>query len=185
MYRKLQNEELRRISTEEFKQAEKIPVCIILDNIRSQNNVGSVFRTSDAFRIEKIYLCGITSTPENREVHKTALGAEDAVEWEYVKDTIEVVERLKNKGYQIFSVEQAENTTSLENFNICSAHKYALIFGNEVKGVQQAVIDASDGCIEIPQFGTKHSFNISVTAGIVLWQIIRPCLDKGQLKIRL
>ncbi len=176
MYRKLQNEELNRISTEAFKQAAKIPVVIILDNIRSQNNVGSVFRTSDAFRIEKIYLCGITSTPENREVHKTALGAEDAVEWEYVKDTLEVVKQLKNEGYQIFSIEQAENTTSLENFSIGLNNKYALIFGNEVKGVQQEVIDASDGCIEIPQFGTKHSFNISVTAGMVLWQVVRPLL---------
>ena len=137
-FRKLQNEELHRISTEQFKQAEKLPVVIVLDNIRSQNNVGSVFRTSDAFRIEKIYLCGITSTPENREVHKTALGAEDAVDWEYQKDT--------------------------------------LVFGNEVKGVQQEVIDASDNCIEIPQFGTKHSFNIAVTVGIVLWQTMLPVL---------
>ena len=177
MYRKLQNEELNRISTEAFKQAVKIPVVIILDNIRSQNNVGSVFRTSDAFRIEKIYLCGITSTPENREVHKTALGAEDAVEWEYVKDTLEVVKQLKNEGYRIISIEQAENTTSLENFSIGLNKKYALIFGNEVKGVQQEVIDASDGCIEIPQFGTKHSFNISVTAGMVLWQVVRPLLS--------
>lgn len=180
MYRKLQNEELNRISTDEFKQAPKIPVVIILDNIRSQNNVGSVFRTSDAFRIEKIYLCGITSTPENREVHKTALGAEDAVEWEYVKDTMEVVQHLKTQGFRIFSIEQAENSTSLENFNIHLKGKYALIFGNEVKGVQQEVIDHSDGCIEIPQFGTKHSFNISVTVGIVLWQIIRPLLHELQ-----
>lgn len=178
MFRKLQNEELNRISTEEFKQASKIPVTIILDNIRSQNNVGSVFRTSDAFRIDKIYLCGITSTPENREVHKTALGAEDAVDWEYEKDTLSVINRLKNEGFQIFSIEQAENTTSLENFNINLNGKYALVFGNEVKGVQQEVIDASDGCIEIPQFGTKHSFNISVTVGIVLWQIIRPLLGE-------
>ena len=118
MYRKLQNEELNRLNTEEFKQADKIPVVIILDNIRSQNNVGSVFRTSDAFRIEKIYLCGITSTPENREVHKTALGAEDAVSWEYDKDTLSVIKQLKNEGYRIFSIEQAENTTSLENFSI-------------------------------------------------------------------
>lgn len=176
MYRKLQNEELNRISTDEFKQASKIPVVIILDNIRSQNNVGSVFRTSDAFRIEKIYLCGITSTPENREVHKTALGAEDAVDWEYVKDTLEVIDRLKNENYRIYSIEQAENSTSLENFNIDLQGKYALIFGNEVKGVQQAVVNASTGCIEIPQFGTKHSFNISVTVGIVLWQIVKPFL---------
>lgn len=177
-FRKLQNKELNRISTEEFKQADKVPVVIVLDNIRSQNNVGSVFRTSDAFRIEKIFLCGITSTPENREVHKTALGAEDAVSWEYQKDTLAVIQQLKATGYQIFSVEQAENSISLENFNIDPNQKYALIFGNEVKGVQQEVIDFSDGCIEIPQFGTKHSFNIAVTAGIVLWQIIIPLLGK-------
>lgn len=178
MYRKLQNEELNRISADEFKEARKLPVTIILDNIRSQNNVGSVFRTSDAFRIEKIYLCGITSTPENREVHKTALGAEDAVNWEYNRDTLSVVEKLKSEGYLIYSVEQAENSTSLENFRIDPKQKYALIFGNEVKGVQQEVIDESHGCIEIPQFGTKHSFNISVTAGIVLWQIVTPWLKE-------
>ena len=160
MHRKLQNEELNRISTEEFKQAAKLPVVIILDNIRSQNNVGSVFRTSDAFRIEKIYLCGITSTPENREVHKTALGAEDAVEWEYVKETRDIVDRLKAEGYRIFSVEQAENTLSLEDLSIDLDGKYALVFGNEVKGVQQDIIDRSHACVEIPQFGTKHSFNI-------------------------
>lgn len=176
MYRKLQNEELNRISTEEFKQAAKLPVVIILDNIRSQNNVGSVFRTSDAFRIEKIYLCGITSTPENREVHKTALGAEDAVDWEYVKETRDVVEKLKAEGYRIFSIEQAENTTSLEDLTIEMNGKYALVFGNEVKGVQQDIIDRSHACVEIPQFGTKHSFNISVTVGIVLWQLVRPLL---------
>lgn len=176
MHRKLQNEELNRISTEEFKQAAKLPVVIILDNIRSQNNVGSVFRTSDAFRIEKIYLCGITSTPENREVHKTALGAEDAVEWEYVKETRDIVDRLKAEGYRIFSVEQAENTLSLEDLSIDLDGKYALVFGNEVKGVQQDIIDRSHACVEIPQFGTKHSFNISVTVGMVLWQIVRPLL---------
>ena len=179
MYRKLQNEELNRITTEQFKKAEKTPVVIILDNIRSQNNVGSVFRTSDAFRIEKIYLCGITSTPENREVHKTALGAEDAVEWEYVKDTLEAVSRLKAEGYRIFAIEQAENSMSLEQFSPDFSEKYALIFGNEVKGVQQAAIDLADGCIEIPQFGTKHSFNIAVTVGIILWQIIRPVLRRS------
>lgn len=178
MYRKLQNEELKRISTIEYKQAPKLPVIIVLDNVRSQNNVGSVFRTSDAFRIEKIYLCGITSTPENREVHKTALGAEEAVDWEYAKDTLTVINDLKTQGYKIYSVEQAENTTSLENFRIEGNEKYVLVFGNEVKGVQQEVIDLSDGCIEIPQFGTKHSFNISVTVGMVLWQTIYPLLDK-------
>lgn len=178
MFRKLQNEELNRIGTEEFRQAAKIPVVIILDNIRSQNNVGSVFRTSDAFRIEKIYLCGITSTPENREVHKTALGAEDSVTWEYAKDTLSVIGQLKNEGFRIFSIEQAENTTSLEHFSIDLNDKYALVFGNEVKGVQQEVIDASESCIEIPQFGTKHSFNISVTVGMVLWQLVIPHLKK-------
>lgn len=178
MYRKLQNEELNRISTAQFKEAKKTPVAIILDNVRSQNNVGSVFRTSDAFRIEKIYLCGITSTPDNREVHKTALGAEDAVEWEYVKDTLEAVRRLKAEGYRVFTIEQAENSTSLEHFTPDFSEKYALIFGNEVKGVQQDAIDLADGCIEIPQFGTKHSFNIAVTVGIVLWQIMRPLLGK-------
>ena len=156
-FRKLQNEELNRISTEEFKTARKLPIVIVLDNIRSQNNVGSVFRTSDAFRVEKIYLCGITSTPENREVHKTALGAEDAVAWEYRRDTLAVVEQLKAEGYRVCSIEQAEHTTSLENFQIGPHEKYAFIFGNEVKGVQQEAIDASDACIEIPQFGTKHS----------------------------
>lgn len=172
-FRKLQNEELHRISTEQFKEAEKMPVVIVLDNVRSQNNVGSVFRTSDAFRVEKIYLCGITSTPENREVHKTALGAEDAVAWEYAKDTVAVVERLRQEGYRIFSVEQAENSTSLEDFHLDAKGRYAFVFGNEVKGVQQEVVDASEACIEIPQFGTKHSFNIAVTVGIVLWQAVQ------------
>ena len=176
-FRKLQNEELNRISTEAFKEAPKIPVVILLDNVRSQNNVGSVFRTSDAFRIEKIFLCGITSTPENREVHKTALGAEDAVEWEYVKDTVEAVDRLKKEGYRIFAIEQAENTTPLENFSLSPDQKYALIFGNEVKGVQQEVIDLSDGCIEITSIRDRNtSLNISVTVGILLWQIISPLL---------
>lgn len=179
-FRKLQNEELHRISTADFKTARKLPVVIILDNIRSQNNVGSVFRTSDAFRVEKIYLCGITSTPENREVHKTALGAEEAVEWEYCKDTIEVVNRLKAEGYHIYAIEQAEHSTSLENFQTDPQKKYAFIFGNEVKGVQQEAINASENCIEIPQFGTKHSFNIAVTVGIVLWQAAFPLLKKLQ-----
>ena len=168
-FRKLQNEELHRISTADFKTARKLPVVIILDNIRSQNNVGSVFRTSDAFRVEKIYLCGITSTPENREVHKTALGAEEAVEWEYCKDTIEVVNRLKAEGYHIYAIEQAEHSTSLENFQTDPQKKYAFIFGNEVSGVSQDAVDASDFSLEIPQYGTKHSLNVSVSIGIVLW----------------
>ena len=172
-YRKLESEELNRISTEEFKEATKVPVVIVLDNVRSQNNVGSVFRTADAFRIEKIWLCGICPTPENREVHKTALGAEDAVDWEYVKDSVALCEQLKNEGCTLLSVEQTEKSISLENFEPESGKKYALIFGNEVKGVQQSVIDKCKGCIELPQFGTKHSLNVSVTAGIVIWELFK------------
>lgn len=175
-YRKLQNEELHRISAEEFKEAGKWPVVIVLDNVRSLNNVGSVFRTSDAFRIEKVYLCGITATPPNREIHKTALGAEEAVNWEYSKDTLPIVDRLKAENYRIYAIEQAENSLSLEDFQVRPEEKVALIFGNEVKGVQQQVIDRADHCVEIPQFGTKHSFNISVSVGIVLWQLARPLL---------
>ena len=147
--RKLQNEELHRISTEEFKSVEKLPIVIVLDNIRSLNNVGSVFRTSDAFRLSKIYLCGITATPPNREIHKTALGAEESVAWEYSKDTLPVIHRLEADGYKVFSVEQAENSLSLEKVTLPTDGKYALVFGNEVKGVQQEVIDHSAGCIEI------------------------------------
>lgn len=175
-HRKLQNEELNRITAEEFKEAPKIPVVLVLDNVRSQNNVGSAFRTCDAFRIEKIYLCGITSTPENREVHKTALGAEDAVDWIYEKETLTAVRQLKAGGYRVYAVEQAENSISLEQFIPQEGEKYALVFGNEVKGVRQEVIDLCEGCIEIPQLGTKHSFNIAVTVGIVLWQIVKPLL---------
>lgn len=178
MFRKLQNEELNRISTEEFKNVEKLPITIVLDNVRSQNNVGSVFRTSDAFRIKKIYMCGISPTPENREVHKTALGAEDAVDWEYVKDSVELIKKLKSENYCILSVEQAENSTSLEKIELEEEKEYVLVFGNEVKGVQQEIVDLSDMCIEVPQFGTKHSFNISVTVGIVLWQIVKPLLNR-------
>lgn len=177
-HRKLQNEELNRISTEKFKEADKLPVVIILDNVRSQNNVGSVFRTSDAFRLEKIYLCGITSTPPHREIHKTALGAEDTVTWEYIEETTDVVRQLQADGYEVYAVEQAEKSSSLETFAIDTDKKYALVFGNEVKGVQQSVIDRCAGCIEIPQFGTKHSFNISVTVGIVLWQVVKPLIGK-------
>lgn len=175
-HRKLESEELNRISTEQFKEAAKVPVVIVLDNVRSQNNVGSVFRTADAFRIEKIWLCGICPTPENREVHKTALGAEDAVDWEYVKDSVALCEKLRSEGYTLLSVEQTEKSISLENFEPGTDKKYALIFGNEVKGVQQEVIDLCHSTLEIPQFGTKHSFNVSVTVGMVLWQTIKPLL---------
>lgn len=169
--RKLKNNELNRLNVEEFKQSAKIPLVVVLDNIRSLNNIGSVFRTSDAFLIEKIYLCGITAKPPHKEIHKTALGATDAVDWAYEENTEELVKKLKAKGVQILSVEQAEQSTSLESFFPRENIKYAVIFGNEVKGVSQGVVDASDNCLEIPQFGTKHSLNIAVSCGIVLWDI--------------
>ena len=177
-HRKLLNEELNRLSNEEYKEAEKLPIAVVLDNVRSLNNIGSVFRTSDAFRLSKIYLCGITATPPHLEIHQTALGAEESVDWAYFEETTDAVKELKNEGFTIFSVEQVENSISLETFAIHPGQKYAFVFGNEVKGVQQEVIDLSDGCIEIPQFGTKHSFNISVTVGIVLWQMIHPLFFK-------
>ncbi len=168
--RKLRNSELNRMTLEEFKKSKKIPVVVILDNIRSLNNVGSVFRTSDAFRIEKIILCGFTATPPHKEIHKTALGAEDSVDWVYIENTVEAVVSLKNRGYTICSIEQVENSIMLPDFQIAKDNKYVLILGNEVKGVQQKVVDISDYSIEIPQEGTKHSLNISVIAGIVLWE---------------
>ncbi|MBI9055151.1 MAG: RNA methyltransferase [Bacteroidales bacterium] len=171
--RKLKNIELNRLSVKEFKVSTKTPIIVILDNIRSLNNIGSVFRTSDAFLIEKIFLCGITATPPNKDIHKTALGATDSVDWEYKKDTSEIVQELKENGYKIISIEQAENATMLQDFNLKENEKYAVIFGNEVKGVQQEIVDLSNHCIEIPQFGTKHSLNISVSAGVVLWELFR------------
>jgi 23S rRNA (guanosine2251-2'-O)-methyltransferase len=171
--RKLKNAELNRKNIQEFKSAEKTPVIIILDNIRSLNNIGSVFRTSDAFLVEKIYLCGITATPPHKDIHKTALGATESVDWEYYNDTVGLVEKLKQEGVKTFSIEQAENSTMLENVDYKKDTKYALIFGNEVKGVNQKVVDISDGVIEIPQFGTKHSLNISVSAGVVIWEFYK------------
>jgi tRNA G18 (ribose-2'-O)-methylase SpoU len=170
--RKLLNSELERKSIEEFKHSEKTPIVIILDNIRSQHNVGSVFRTSDAFLIEKIYLCGITSCPPNKEIHKTALGSTETVDWEYSEKTELIVESLKQKGYKIFSIEQTENSIMLNNFTPKKNEKYTFIFGNEVKGVAQEVIDISDGVIEIPQIGTKHSLNISVSVGVIIWGVV-------------
>ncbi len=167
--RKLKLEELNRISVEEFQKADKIPLTVVLDNVRSRHNIGSVFRTGDAFRVEEILLCGITATPPNAEIHKTALGAEDAVRWQYFEDTLEAVKALKTSGYTVFAIEQAENSISMESYRLEKNKKYAVILGHEVHGVQQAVIDACDGCIEIPQFGTKHSLNVSVAAGIVIW----------------
>lgn len=171
MNRKLKITELNRISTEEFKEAEKLPLVVVLDNIRSLHNIGSVFRTSDAFRIECIYLCGITATPPHAEMHKTALGAEFTVDWKYVNNTVEAVDNLKNEGYTVYSVEQAEGSIMLNELTLDKNRNYAIVMGNEVKGVQQEVIDHSHGCIEIPQYGTKHSLNVSVTAGIVIWDL--------------
>ena len=160
---------MQRLSVEEFKQAEKLPLIVVLDDVRSMHNVGSVFRTGDAFRIEAVYLCGITSTPPNAEIHKTALGAEDSVEWKHFNNAQEAVMALKETGYEVFSIEQAHGSTKLQNFAPLLGKKYAVVLGNEVKGVHQEVIDVSDGCLEIPQFGTKHSMNVSVTAGIIIW----------------
>jgi|TARA_B100000959_G_scaffold268936_1_gene314152 tRNA G18 (ribose-2'-O)-methylase SpoU len=168
--RKLKNSELERISTEDFKNAKKSPIILVLDNIRSAMNVGSVFRTADAFLIEKIYLCGITATPPNKELLKTALGANNSVDWEYVEETPVIIKKLKKDNHHIVGVEQTEKATLLNNFEIPNK-KIALIFGNEVFGVNQESIDLCDECIEIPQFGTKHSLNISVSAGIVIWEI--------------
>jgi len=169
--RKLKNEELNRLDIEAFKEAKKTSICIVLDNIRSLNNIGSVFRTADAFLIEKVYLCGITATPPHKDIHKTALGATESVVWEYRKDTLDLVEELKTIGYQIISVEQVENAQMLNQFSVQKSVKYALVFGNEVKGVSQEVVSASHGILEIPQYGTKHSLNISVSVGIVVWDL--------------
>jgi len=171
--KKLILDDLNRKNTEEFKQAEKTPIIVVLDDIRSLHNIGSFFRTCDAFLIEKIYLCGITATPPNKEIHKTALGATETVAWEYEKEVMQVVNRLKNENIKIISVEQVEGSVMLNNFTVESNIKYALFFGNEVKGVNQQVINSSDVVIEIPQLGTKHSLNVSVSGGIVIWDIFQ------------
>lgn len=171
--RKLKITELNRISIEEFKEADKLPLVVVLDDIRSLHNIGSVFRTADAFRIECIYLCGITATPPHPEMHKTALGAEFTVDWKYVNNAVETVDNLRSEGYVVYSVEQAEGSIMLDELVLDRSKKYAVVMGNEVKGVQQEVIDHSDGCIEIPQYGTKHSLNVSVTAGIVMWDLFK------------
>ncbi|MGJ8745883.1 RNA methyltransferase [Polaribacter sp.] len=169
--RKLKNNELGRISVDEFKTVDKTPIIVVLDNIRSLNNIGSVFRTSDAFLIEKIYLCGICATPPNKDIHKTALGATESVAWEYVEDTLTLIQKLKDSKIKVLAIEQAENSTKLDTFFPEKDQKYAIVMGNEVKGVQQEVVNASDLCIEIPQLGTKHSLNISVTTGVVIWDL--------------
>ncbi len=175
--KKLRTIEMERLSVDEFKQADKISLIVVLDDVRSMHNVGSVFRTGDAFRIEGIYLCGITSTPPMAEIHKTALGAEDSVNWKYFETAAEAVEALKSEGYEVYSVEQAHGSTKLQSFTPSIDKKYAVILGNEVKGVHQEVIDTSDGCLEIPQFGTKHSMNVSVTAGIIIWHFAKTLLN--------
>ena len=171
--RKLKNSELGRLNVEDFKKTSKIPLIVILDNIRSLNNIGSVFRTSDAFLIEKIYLCGITAQPPHKEIHKTALGATESVDWEYIENTLTLIQKLKKDNIIICSIEQAENSTMLQDFSVEPNKKYAIVMGNEVKGVQQEVVSASNNCIEIPQFGTKHSLNISVSCGVVLWDLFK------------
>lgn len=171
--KKLILDELNRKNIDEFKQAKKTPIIVVLDDIRSLHNIGSFFRTGDAFLIEKIYLCGITATPPNKEIHKTALGATETVEWEYVKDVMDVVNRLKSEHIKVISIEQVEGSVMLHNFEVEENQSYALIFGNEVKGVNQNVINASNTVIEIPQLGTKHSLNVSVSGGIVIWDIFQ------------
>ena len=171
--RKLENKELDRKSISDFKKAEKTPIIIILDDIRSLHNIGSVFRTADAFLVEKIYLCGITACPPNKEINKTALGATETVTWEYSANILEVIENLKSDGIKIFAIEQVENAIYLNNFKVENQQKYAIIMGNEVFGVSQTAIEICDGVIEIPQLGTKHSLNIAVTTGIVVWDLFR------------
>ena len=168
--RKVRTIEMQRLSLEEFREAEKLPLVVVLDDVRSMHNVGSVFRTGDAFRIEAVYLCGITSTPPSAEIHKTALGAEDSVAWRYFPTAVEAVNELHRNGYAVYSVEQVEHSTKLQRFQAEAGQKYAVVLGNEVKGVHQEVVDVSDGCLEIPQLGTKHSMNVSVTAGIVIYK---------------
>ena len=181
--RKLRTIEMSRLSIEECKEAEKLPLIVVLDDVRSLYNVGSVFRSADAFRIEAIYLCGITATPPNAEIHKTALGGEDSVDWKYFERTEDAVEDLHKKGVFVYSVEQVEHSTKLHTLNLnaestTNNSHYAIIMGNEVKGVKQSVVDMSDACLEIPQFGTKHSLNVSVTAGIVIWEFAKQLFTK-------
>ena len=202
--RKLRTIEMNRLSVEEFKEADKLPLIVVLDDVRSLYNVGSVFRSADAFRVEAVYLCGITATPPNAEIHKTALGGEDSVDWRYFERTEDAVEELHRKGVFVYSVEQVEGSTKLQELNTQHSNphhsssnnsslntsstpitqhstpntRYAIIMGNEVKGVKQSVVDMSDGCLEIPQFGTKHSLNVSVTTGIVIWEFARQILLK-------
>ena len=176
--RKLTVEELCRMDVEEFKQSEKLPLVVVLDNVRSLHNVGSVFRTADAFRLQGVCLCGITACPPSAEIHKTALGAEDSVDWWYAEDTLEAVRELQAKGYEVLAVEQVEGSHRLGAFVPEKGKRYALVMGNEVKGVRQDVVDAATGALEIPQYGTKHSLNVSVSAGIVIWDLVRQMVSE-------
>ena len=178
MARKVRTIEMQRLTIEEFREAEKLPLVVVLDDVRSMHNVGSVFRTGDAFRIEGVCLCGITSTPPSAEIHKTALGAEDSVRWEYFPTATAAVDHLHKEGYTVYSVEQVEHSTKLQRFQSEKGRKYAVVLGNEVKGVHQEVVDTSDGCLEIPQLGTKHSMNVSVTAGIVIYKFAEQLILK-------
>ena len=176
--RKLRTIEMQRLSVDEFHEAPKMPLIIVLDDVRSLHNVGSVFRSGDAFRVEAVYLCGITATPPHPEIHKTALGGEDSVAWRYFPTATEAVESLHNDGFFVYSIEQVEGSTKLQNLQLDTDRRYAVVLGNEVKGVHQEVVDMSDGCLEIPQFGTKHSLNVSVTAGMVIWEVAKKFLSK-------
>lgn len=169
---------MQRLTVDEFHEARKLPLIVVLDDVRSLYNVGSVFRSSDAFRVEAVYLCGITATPPHPEIHKTALGGEDSVAWRYFKTATKAVEALHADGVTVYSIEQVEGSTKLQNLQLDLSRRYAVVFGNEVKGVHQEVVDMSDGCLEIPQFGTKHSLNVSVTAGMVIWEVAKKFLEK-------
>lgn len=169
---------MQRLSVDEFHEAPKLPLIVVLDDVRSLHNVGSVFRSADAFRVEAVYLCGITATPPHPEIHKTALGGEDSVAWHYFPTATEAVESLHNDGFFVYSIEQVEGSTKLQNLQLDTDKRYAVVLGNEVKGVHQKVVDMSDGCLEIPQFGTKHSLNVSVTAGMVIWEVAKKFLSK-------
>ncbi len=175
---KLRTIEMQRLSVDEFHDAAKLPLVVVLDDVRSLHNVGSVFRSGDAFRIEAVYLCGITATPPHPEIHKTALGGEDSVAWRYFESATDAVKELQANGYYVYSIEQVEGSTKLQNLHLDTDRRYAVVFGNEVKGVHQEVVDIADGCLEIPQFGTKHSLNVSVTAGIVVWEVAKQFIEK-------
>lgn len=169
---------MQRLSVDEFHEAPKLPLIVVLDDVRSLHNVGSVFRSADAFRVEAVYLCGITATPPHPEIHKTALGGEDSVAWRYFPTATEAIDSLHNDGFFVYSIEQVEGSTKLQNLQLDTDRRYAVVLGNEVKGVHQEVVDMSDGCLEIPQFGTKHSLNVSVTAGMVIWEVAKKFLSK-------